>query len=106
MHQKHWTFAQSEAASTWQVNNIPEGATGAVITHIEADDGQILQPDNQIKAPYGLQLSFGVQAVAGTAYGEYYVEETQHDSTTTVSGDGGVINVTVHQNNGVPSSQP
>lgn len=99
MHQKHWTFTQDTPATVWVVNNIPEGAKGAVITHVIADGGQVLQPDNQLISPDGLQLSFGVEAVSGTAYGDYYLEEQDHESTTTVSGDGGVINVTVHQNN-------
>lgn len=89
MHQKHWTFTQTNPATAWEVNNIPDGATGAVITHIEADDGQILQPDNQIKAPYGIQLSFGVEAVSGTAYGTYYTDE----DSTVVEHDGNVVNI-------------
>ncbi len=96
MHQKHFTFTQATPNDTWEVNNVPAGAVGAVITHIEATDGQILQPDNQMKAPYGLQLSFGVQQVAGVAYGVYYVDG---DETVTVTGDGGTINVHVTQHN-------
>lgn len=94
MHQKHWKFEQNTPATTWDVDNIPEGATGAVITHIIASDGQILQPDNQVIAPYGLQLSFGVEAVSGVAYGDYYIE----GSTTTVDHNGNVVNITVNQN--------
>lgn len=103
MHQKHWTFAQTNPATTWEVNNIPDGATGAVITHIETSEGVILQPDNQVKAPYGLQLSFGVEAVDGIAYGDYYTE----DNDVVVNGNGGVINVTINQhNNGGAASEP
>lgn len=105
MHQKHWKFPQVTASNTWEVNNIPEGALGAVITHVEADDGQILQPENQIRTPYGLQLSFGVQAVSGVAYGDYYTEDDTGGSTT-VTGEGGVVNVTVHQYNGRQAPQP
>ncbi|AUR88976.1 hypothetical protein NVP1231O_24 [Vibrio phage 1.231.O._10N.261.49.F8] len=90
MHQKHWKFTQSTPAATWDIDNIPENATGAVITHIDSDDGQILQPDNQIKAPSGIQLSFGVEAVSGVAYGTYYTEE---DDTTIVEHDGNVVNI-------------
>jgi hypothetical protein len=93
MHQKHWTFTQNEAATTWEINNVPANANGAVITHIESIDGQILQPDNQLKAPYGLQLSFGVEAVAGTAYGTYYVD----DEDMHVEYDGNVVNITINQ---------
>ena len=89
MHQHHWTFTKTAPATTWTVNNIPEGAQGAVITHIVTSDGQILQPDNQIVSPDGLQLSFGVEAVSGVAYGDYYTEE----SPNTVEGNGGVIYV-------------
>lgn len=89
MHQKHWTFEQTEPATTWNVNNVPEGAKGAVITHIITDEGQILQPDNQLVAPDGLQLSFGVEAVAGVAYGDYYMG----DDTTTVVHDGNTVNI-------------
>lgn len=99
MHQKNWTFTQNEALTTWEVNNIPENAKGAVITHIEANDGQILQPDNQMKAPYGLQLSFGVEAVAGTAYGTYYVD----DDSVSVEHDGNVVNITINQNGSTQS---
>lgn len=104
MHQKHWTFNQQTPATTWDVDNIPSGATGSVITHIIADNGQILQPDNQVISPDGLQLSFGVEAVAGTAYGDYYIEPAE-DEHTVISGDGGIVNITVHQNNGNSSSQ-
>lgn len=99
MHQKHWTFEQAAPATTWVVNNIPEGAQGAVITHIITDGGQILQPDNQLVSPDGLQLSFGVEAVAGKAYGDYYTE----DDTTIINGNGGSI--VIHQYNGVIPSQ-
>ena len=101
MHQKHWTFTQQTAYTTWNVNNIPSGATGSVITHIIADNGQILQPDNQVIAPDGLQLSFGVEAVSGVAYGTYYTE----DEDLVISGNGGTINVTINQNNGGAESQ-
>lgn len=102
MHQKHWTFTQAVPSSTWDINNIPEGAKGAVITHIIADDGQILQPDNQVISPDGLQISFGVEAVSGTAYGDYYVD----NENVVVNGNGGTINVTINQHNGGSESQP
>lgn len=87
--QRHWTFEQASAGTTWDVDNVPEGAQGAAITHVITSGGQILQPDNQSVAPYGLQLSFGVTAVAGTAYGSYYVES----DSTVISGNGGTITV-------------
>lgn len=102
--QRHWTFDQTVAATTWDVDNVPDGAIGAAITHVITDGGQILQPDNQSVAPYGLQLSFGVTAVAGTAYGSYYIDVT--DQTTTIDGTNGIVNVTVNQYNGATDSQP
>lgn len=104
MHQKHWKFTQPSPATTWEVNNIPDGSTGAVITHIETSEGVILQPDNQIKAPYGIQLSFGVQAVSGIAYGEYYTEDSEGE--VVVSGSGGSIVFNVTQNNGGQAAEP
>lgn len=95
MHLRHWTFEQTTAATEWQIDNIPDGADGAVITHVITNDGRILQPENQVIAPYGLQLSFGVTAVAGTAYGNYY----DSSNTTTVESDGNTVNVTVNQYN-------
>lgn len=93
MNQQYWTFSQETPATTWEVNNIPENAVGAVITHIETNEGVILQPDNQMKAPYGIQLSFGVEAVIGTAYGQYFTDDI------VIEGNGGVINVTINQTN-------
>lgn len=91
MHQMHWQFNQDIPLSTWEINNIPDGADGAVITHIITIEGQILQPENQIKAPYGLQLSFGVQEVAGIAYGNYYLQDS-----TQVEQAGNVVNITMN----------
>ena len=103
MHYKHWTFTQDTPATTWIVNNIPEDAKGAVITHVIADGGQILQPDNQLISPDGLQLSFGVEAVAGTAYGTYYLEQEQQE--VVLHGNGGSISVVINQHNGGAESQ-
>ncbi len=105
MHYKHWTFTQTTPAMTWVVNNIPEDAKGAVITHIIADGGQILQPDNQTIAPYGLDISFGVEAIAGTAYGTYYLEEEEEQQEVVLNGNGGSISVVINQHNGGAESQ-
>lgn len=93
MHKRHFEFHQPTPSSIWEVNNIPDGAKHAVITHIETDSGEILQPDSQLRAPYGIQLSFGVRDVSGTAYGDYYTDDI------VINGNGGVINVTINQNN-------
>lgn len=93
MHQQFWTFEQDTASTTWNVNNIPDGAVEPVITHIKTVDGQILQPDNQLVAPDGLQLSFGVEPQAGIAYGTYFTDDV------VINGNGGVINVTINQTN-------
>lgn len=91
MHQLHWKFPQKTPSSTWEVNNIPDGAEGAVITHIITDDGRVLQPENQVHAPYGLQISFGVQEVSGIAYGDYYLKDETH-----VEQAGNVVNITMN----------
>ena len=101
MHQKHWTFEQETPATTWNVNNVPSGAKGAVITHIVTDGGQVLQPDNQLVSPDGLQLSFGVEAVTGTAYGDYY-----DDNEITINGNGSTMNITINQNSGGKAQEP
>lgn len=103
MIEKHWKFEQVAESTTWNVNNVPEGADGAHITHIKTNDGRILKDFGQVVSPDGLQLSFGVEAESGTAYGTYYVIEDDH---TVIAGDGGVVNITVHQNNGNSHSQP
>ena len=101
MNQKYWTFKQDAADTSWNIDNVPDNAKGAVITHIESDDGQILQPDNQMKTEGGLMLSFGVEPVSGTAYGQYFIDS----ENVNVSGDGGVVNITINQNSGAPQSQ-
>ena len=104
MHYKHWTFEQTTPATLWAINNVPTGAEGAVITHIITNTGQILQPDNQTVAPYGLDLSFGVEAIAGIAYGNYYLEEEEQQEVV-VNGNGGSISVVINQHNGGAESQ-
>lgn len=101
MIQRYWTFKQDIADTSWNIDNIPEDAQGAVITHVESDDGQILQPDNQLKTSDGLMLSFGVEPVSGIAYGQYFTES----ENLNISGDGGVVNITINQNSGAPKSQ-
>ncbi len=73
MHQ-HWKFKQDSHATEWVINNIPAGATGPVITRVIDDEGYIIDPKSQEMADGVIILSFGVNAVAGTAYGDYYLE--------------------------------
>ena len=102
MHQHQWKFVQDIPMAMWEVNNIPANAKNAVITHVETSEGQILQPDNQMRAPYGIQLSFGVESVTGTAFGIYYTDDV------IINGNGGTINVTInqHNNSGGEATQP
>lgn len=93
MHQRYWKFNKPEPSSVWIVDNIPEGAIGPVVTHIETDDGIILQPDHQRRIDDTIELQFGVQQISGIAYGQYYLE----DDKIVVSNPGGVVNVTVNQ---------
>lgn len=99
MHPHAWSFKKDTAASTWIIDNVPEGAHSAAITHVITDGGQILQPDQQMISPDGLELSFGVQEVKGTAYGTYFLEEEEasHTAHEPHHATAGVINVT--QNN-------
>jgi len=100
--QHHWSFIQSTPSNTWEVDNVPEGAMGMHIDHVEQTDGQLVNPDRQLLAPYGIQLDFGIHAVAGVAYGSYYTESPQ--PTEVVQGEGGVINI-YQYNGGEPQSQ-
>lgn len=101
MHQKHWEFKQETPRSMWEVNNIPDGAKDAVITHIETDVGEILQPESQMRSPYGIQLSFGVRDISGTAHGVYFDGEE-----ITINGNGATMNITINQNNGGKAQEP
>ena len=101
MQEKHWKYEQSSASTTWDIDNVPKGADGAHITHVKTPDGRTLKDFGQVDAPYGIQLSFGVEAESGVAYGTYYVEEVDH-----VVGNGGVVNINVTQNNGGAASEP
>ena len=95
MHQKHWKFLQTTPSSTWLITNVPLGAEGPVITHIETDDGVILQPEQQRRVDGDIELLFGVQEISGTAYGQYF---TATDSVELL-GKGGSVSVNVHQYN-------
>lgn len=96
MYLKVFKFEQTSPSHTWEINNIPEGAVDPVITHIETNGGFIIQPEHQIKAPYGLQLSFGVESFAGVAYGTYIVESIDNGDDNIVIDGGGVVNITIN----------
>lgn len=70
-----WVFQKLDAAPVWDIDNIPEGAIAPRISHVESDDGGVIHtPKSQTKTLYGLQISFGADAVSGTAYGSYFLE--------------------------------
>ena len=106
MKQMHWTFEQETVASTWEIANVPEGAIGAVITHVISTTGLITSPDHQVIAPYGLEISFGVQGMLGTAYGTYFMEcedvcvEPSPCEDTVLCQDGGTIHIHQYNNSG------
>lgn len=79
MDSKHWTFEQETPSSTWIVNNIPENAKGAVITHVIDGDGLTVLPKSQVMSNDGIELSFGVKGVSGTAYGNYYFDSAEKE---------------------------
>lgn len=100
--QYHWSFVQSNASNMWEVDNVPEDAMGVHINHIQQTNGEIIMPDRQLLAPYGIELHFGIHQVAGVAYGSYYKEVD--NTTEVVQGEGGVINI-YQYNRGEPQSQ-
>lgn len=93
MIEKHWKFEQVAESTTWNVNNVPEGADGAHITHIKTNDGRILRDFGQVVSPDGLQLSFGVEAESGVAYGTYYIDG---ETDTVIDQAGNVVNITMN----------
>lgn len=104
MIQKYWSFEQTTASTVWNINNVPAASTSAVITHVITDTGQILQPESQLKAPDGLQLSFGVTPKKGIAYGAYFVDADgdgiPDEETQTITTGAKVVNITVNQTSG------
>lgn len=99
--ERHWRFQQESPTSTWQINNIPADAEGAYITHVKTNEGRTLKEFGHVDAPYGIELSFGIDSFAGVAYGTYYIEEEEEVQPTQPSHT--TVNVT--QNNG-NASQP
>lgn len=98
---RYWQFIQETPSTTWEINNVPDGAVDPVITHIKTTAGAILQPDSQLVAPYGLELVFGVTPVIGTAYGEYF-EETQN---VVVDGYGNSVVINITQTGGAATDE-
>lgn len=98
----YWEFTQSTPAMTWNISTsdvgVPSAALHVSITEVFATGGTIIQPDSQLVSPDGLQLSFGVTEVSGTAVGKYYLEVP--GSSVITDAYGNTVNITVTQNGG------
>ena len=84
MHQYTWTYTlpPDQAAATWTLDNVPAGAQGQYITHVQDDTGALHTPDHQEIDPTTghLLLHFGVVSISGTAYGSYFLDHADDDS--------------------------
>lgn len=97
----YWTFTQDVESTVWDIDNVPEGALHYSITEVFAEGGSIIQPDSQVKAPYGLQLVFGVTPVSGYAMGKYYKDVPESpDNPTVITTGANTVTINVTQNGG------
>ena len=120
MHRITWTYTQSadNPQVTWVLDNVPEGAKGPFVTHIQDSNGTVHVPIHQEPNSDGhIEISFGMNALSGTAYGSYYLEHLPDDHHThddeddsggdsdvvvetedhTIRSAGKVVNITVNQ---------
>lgn len=100
--ERYWEFHQAEPATSWDIDNVPEGAIHPAVDRVELVGGEIVSPESQTVAPYGLQLSFGVTPEAGVAVGKYFVE-AEDDTTQTISSGANNVTISVTQNGGTPT---
>ena len=136
MHQVSWTYTQAvdSPQSTWTLDNVPEGAKGPFITHVQDSNGILHTPTHQeLNSDGHLEINFGMTELSGVAYGNYYLEhvpdghhthddeddapvdsgggssttvDTEGSGRTVIESDGNVVNITVHQHgNGPAQSQ-
>lgn len=99
---KRGTYVQDVAASIWEVTVPSGGVKGRPLAAYDSQDDSH-EIDSWSFVDGILRVSFGVDSFTGTLEYEYQVEET--NTPTTITGDGGVVNVTVHQYNNAPASQ-
>ena len=110
MHQVSWTYTlpDESASNVWTLDNVPEGAKGSFITHVQDSQGNLHTPDHQeLDGAGNLLLYFGATDLAGTAYGNYYLDHGYEDDgdngvvvetdEQTIRSAGKVVNITVNQ---------
>lgn len=98
---KRGTHVQGVAASIWEVTNLPEGATKGRPLAAYDVNGNSIEIDSWEYSGGTLQVSFGIDPVAGELEYEYQVM----GDDVIINGNGGVINVTINQNNNGNNSQ-
>lgn len=95
---------QTQAASQW-VFTIPEERKNIELIGVFSEDGRTSIPfDSHTLIDGVITVFFGIDVVSGVIRYEYDVDSSE--TTTSITGGGGTVNMTVHQYNGVPSSQP
>lgn len=100
---KRDTLQQQTAATLWQVST-PDGSRKGRPLAAYDDDGNSLEWDSWQYEDGVISVNFGIDPVSGELEYEY---QNDHTEPVTISGDGGTVNITIHQNNaGAAVSQP
>lgn len=95
-------FTQSTPSSVWAFN-VPAGHKFPHVIGSFSDDGKTEYNMDNVEIVDGvITISFGIDQHVGVLKYSYETES----GTTEITGDGGVINVTINQNNSGTSSQP
>lgn len=95
---KRGTHVQINSTPIWVVDNLPEGARKARPLAVYDAAGNSLEIDSWEYQDGVLRVSFGIDPVVGELGYEY---QTEGDDIV-INGNGGVINVTINQNNSNP----
>lgn len=91
---KRTTYKQVEPEVVWAVT-LPEGAVKGRPLAAYGDDGNSKEIDSWALEDNILYVNFGIDPVNGELEYEYQVE----DDSIVIEGNGGIINVTINQNN-------
>lgn len=97
---KRGSHSQSVAKIVWKIQ-IPEGASKGRPLAAYGEDGNSLEIDSWSFENGAIHVNFGIDPVVGSLEYEYQIEG---DDPVVVSGDGGIVNVYVTQNNAAKSS--
>lgn len=97
-------YSQSVAANQWSFT-VPEERTNIELIGIFSEDGRTsITFDSYTLTDGVVTVFFGIDEVSGVIRYEYDIESSE--SSTSITGEGGTINMTVHQyNNGGTTSQ-